>query len=34
MKDDPTLFDYNVQDRVNAFVDAALAQVSVNGLLY
>ncbi|XP_057543590.1 probable alpha-mannosidase At5g13980 isoform X1 [Amaranthus tricolor] len=29
VQDDPTLFDYNVQDRVNAFVDAALAQANV-----
>lgn len=27
MKDDPDLFDYNVQERVNAFVAAALDQV-------
>ncbi|KAL2939592.1 hypothetical protein RDABS01_033750 [Bienertia sinuspersici] len=29
VQDDPMLFDYNVQDRVNAFVDAALAQANV-----
>ena len=28
MKDDINLFDYNVQDRVNDFVAAAVAQVS------
>jgi len=27
LKDDVLLFDYNVQERVNAFVAAALAQV-------
>lgn len=27
MKDDVFLFDYNVQERVDAFVAAALAQV-------
>ena len=27
LKDDMSLFDYNVQDRVNDFVAAALAQV-------
>lgn len=27
VKDDPDLFDYNVQERVNAFVAAALDQV-------
>lgn len=29
VQDDPTLFDYNVQDRVNAFVAAALSQANV-----
>lgn len=29
MKDDPDLFDYNVQERVNAFVAAALDQVDL-----
>ena len=28
VKDDPDLFDYNVQERVNDFVAAALAQVA------
>lgn len=28
MKDDINLFDYNVQDRVNDFVAAAVAQVN------
>lgn len=27
MKDDPLLFDYNVQERVDDFVAAALSQV-------
>jgi alpha-mannosidase len=27
MQDDPLLFDYNVEERVNDFVAAALAQV-------
>lgn len=27
LKDDVLLFDYNIQERVNAFVAAALAQV-------
>ena len=27
MKDDELLFDYNVQERVNDFVEAAMAQV-------
>lgn len=28
LKDDPELFDYNVQERVNDFVAAAVAQVN------
>lgn len=30
MQDDPLLFDYNVEERVNDFVAAALAQVHSN----
>lgn len=33
MKDDVNLFDYNVQDRVNDFVAAAVSQVSWDRLL-
>lgn len=29
VQDDPTLFDYNVEDRVNAFVAAAMSQANV-----
>uniref|UniRef100_A0A803LR41 Alpha-mannosidase n=1 Tax=Chenopodium quinoa TaxID=63459 RepID=A0A803LR41_CHEQI len=29
VQDDPTLFDYNVEDRVNAFVAAAISQANV-----
>lgn len=31
MKDDIALYDYNVQDRVNDFVAAAVSQVKDNG---
>lgn len=30
MQDDPLLFDYNVEERVNDFVAAALAQVQLD----
>lgn len=30
MQDDPPLFDYNVEERVNDFVAAALAQVQLD----
>lgn len=29
LKDDPLLFDYNVQERVDDFVAAAISQVSL-----
>lgn len=34
MKDDPDLFDFNVQERVNAFVAAALDQVDLESVLF
>ena len=34
MKDDINLFDYNVQDRVNDFVAAAVSQVSWDQLFF
>lgn len=30
LQDDPRIFDYNVEQRVNDFVDAARTQVSLN----
>jgi hypothetical protein len=34
MQDDPLLFDYNVEQRVNDFVAAALAQVHLGLICY
>ncbi|KNA14489.1 hypothetical protein SOVF_107090 [Spinacia oleracea] len=34
VQDDPTLFDYNVQDRVNSFVAAAICQANVTRFNY
>lgn len=34
LKDDPDLFDYNVQERVNAFVAAALDQVDLENVSF
>lgn len=33
MQDDPLLFDYNVEERVNDFVAAAIAQVNLQNIV-